>query len=117
MDKKRIIFWEICRKRHRFFGFPHTRLGIIAHPFFKEIILALQTNVFHKRERIGGIPEFRITELQEESVGYVFNVLTHHLGIHSNERTSQCVRNKFRRPSQHPKNFLVHDPFQRQMLF
>merc|ERR1712012_369388 len=63
----------------------HPSLLILPNLLLEKVSLALQGDVLHEVEGVGGVVEFITVELQQESVRHELDVLHHQLCIHTDQ--------------------------------
>src|SRR6056300_1988171 len=70
------------------------KLPIVTHPFLKEVSLSIKGDIFHKVKWILGVPDRSHTNLLQQPIRHILNVLGHLFGVHTNEVTWKCVEDK-----------------------
>ena len=68
---------------------------VVADALFEEVRLAGQGDGFHEVERVGRFVVFLVPEGQKQAIGYEFDILLHQTRIHAQQRTRQCLCQKF----------------------
>merc|ERR1719204_351058 len=72
----------------------HVGFLILTHSTLEEVGLSLEADHLHPVEWVGNIPDLAIVQSMQQSIGNKFNVLGHHVGVHSDELHGKCVRDK-----------------------
>ena len=66
-------------------------LGVVGYTLLEEISLALERDHIHKVEGVRHVVHFVVAKSHEESVGNKLDVLTHELGVHTDEGNRKSV--------------------------
>lgn len=69
----------------------HASLSVLGHPSFKEICFPLQRYHVHKVKGVCSVVKLMVTEGYQQMIGYKLDVLTHELGVHTNEGYRQGI--------------------------
>ena len=72
-----------------------TRFGVCRDSRFEEVGFALQGDHLHEVEGVGDVPDFRVTEGDQQSIGDKLDVLAHQLRVHSDERNRKSIGQEF----------------------
>ena len=66
-------------------------LRIIGDALLEEVGLALEGDHVHEIEWVGHIVHLVVPQRNQQTIGDKFDVLTHELGIHSDQCNRQCI--------------------------
>src|SRR5210317_2118620 len=70
------------------------KLPIVTNPFLKEVSLSIKGDIFHKVKWILGVPDRSHTNLLQQPIRHVLNVLGHLFGVHADKVTWECVEDE-----------------------
>ena len=68
---------------------------VFADSLFKEVRLPLEADRLHPFEGVSNPVMAVAPEAEEESIGAKFDVITHHVGVHSNQFDGESIDHEF----------------------